>query len=346
MGRHRRTTGRATTGRPTTDRAADATVPYVRDDPAGPGGYDDVADHPFLVGYTDDDRVGPERHRKGAHRYRSRGSTVMRTGLLGMCAAVAMGAVAVATGLLPGGGSYSVGSDADSGPSDEVSALSSPSGPRAQGSTHGSPSLADRSAPAHPDRSTDRSTAPSRPSSVPTGTAAPRSPQTSAAPVGPKASAPSPSARRTASATPSRTPTAQPSPTPNTKSGPSESGAEAKVVSLVNQERNKAGCSPVRVSGPLADLADAFSDEMAALGFFDHTDPRGLSPWDRAAKAGVANLGGENIARGQPDATSVMDAWMHSSGHRANILNCDYHTIGVGVHFGTGGPWWTQDFGF
>ncbi len=37
---------------------------------------------------------------------------------------------------------------------------------------------------------------------------------------------------------------------------------------------------------------------------------------------------------------------MNSPGHRANILNCDYKTLGVGVHVGAGGPWWTQDFGF
>ena len=41
-----------------------------------------------------------------------------------------------------------------------------------------------------------------------------------------------------------------------------------------------------------------------------------------------------------------MDAWMNSEGHRANILNCDYTRLGVGVHDGPGGPWWTQDFGF
>ncbi|WP_324603492.1 CAP domain-containing protein [Streptomyces sp. SPB074] len=96
----------------------------------------------------------------------------------------------------------------------------------------------------------------------------------------------------------------------------------------------------------LASLATAFSDDMAARGFFDHTDPDGDSPWDRAKQAGVGNLGGENIARGQADAASVMKSWMNSPGHRANILNCDYKTLGVGVHFGPGGPWWTQDFGF
>lgn len=85
---------------------------------------------------------------------------------------------------------------------------------------------------------------------------------------------------------------------------------------------------------------------MAARGFFDHTDPDGATPWDRAAKAGIAGLGGENIARGQADAAAVMEAWMNSPGHRANILNCDFKTLGVGVHLGSGGPWWTQDFGY
>lgn len=41
-----------------------------------------------------------------------------------------------------------------------------------------------------------------------------------------------------------------------------------------------------------------------------------------------------------------MAAWMESPGHRANILNCDFKTLGVGAHFAPGGPWWTQDFGY
>ncbi|MFE7120704.1 CAP domain-containing protein [Streptomyces sp. NPDC057654] len=115
---------------------------------------------------------------------------------------------------------------------------------------------------------------------------------------------------------------------------------------MVNQERAKAGCSPVAASEPLDALAGDFSEDMAKRGFFAHTDPDGKSPWDRAKKRGIKNLGGENIARGQADAKAVMDTWMHSPGHKANILNCDYKKLGVGVHFGPGGPWWTQDFGF
>ncbi|WP_328707348.1 CAP domain-containing protein [Streptomyces mexicanus] len=118
------------------------------------------------------------------------------------------------------------------------------------------------------------------------------------------------------------------------------------MLVLVNQERAKAGCTPVAASGALTSLAEDFSRAMADQGFFDHTDPSGASPWDRAARAGITDLGGENIARGQADPAAVMDAWMHSPGHRANILNCDFTTLGVGVHYGPGGPWWTQDFGY
>ncbi|GAA3502343.1 hypothetical protein GCM10019016_094510 [Streptomyces prasinosporus] len=114
--------------------------------------------------------------------------------------------------------------------------------------------------------------------------------------------------------------------------------AGAQVLELVNEERAKAGCSPVAANGALAALATAFSEDMARRGFFDHTDPDGDTPWDRAQAAGVSDLGGENIARGQADAEAVMRAWMDSPGHKANILNCDFRTLGVGVHFGPGGP--------
>ena len=118
------------------------------------------------------------------------------------------------------------------------------------------------------------------------------------------------------------------------------------MLDLVNEERAKVGCSPVRADTALAGLAGNYSADMAARGFFDHTDPNGLTPWNRAERAGVKGLGGENIARGQVDAASVMTSWMNSDGHRANILNCDFKTLGVGVHMGDGGPWWTQELGF
>ncbi|WP_329123456.1 CAP domain-containing protein [Streptomyces sp. NBC_01465] len=269
------------------------------------------------------------RHRgRGRARRKSRVAPV-RTGLLGVSAAAAVGAVAMASGLLPGGGNaYNVGGGDPSG--DQVRADGVPD-LQTQGGESATPS------------STATSPSPS------SGATRAHAPSTSPSPVAPKTSAPpskvssAPSApTRSASATPSPTKTAAKSAVPLGK----EAAAQAAVLSLVNKERATAGCSPVTANGPLAALATAFSEDMAARNFFDHTDPDGKSPWDRADAAGVSGLGGENIARGQADAEAVMDAWMNSPGHRANILNCDYKTLGVGVHFGSGGPWWTQDFGF
>ncbi|NJQ04542.1 CAP domain-containing protein [Streptomyces lonarensis] len=146
-------------------------------------------------------------------------------------------------------------------------------------------------------------------------------------------------------------PSSPPSSSPATPSSPPQSDdpaqqAAARVLGLVNEERARAGCRPLTHDGSLAVLAQDFSRDMAERDFFDHTDPDGRSPWDRADRAGISNLGGENIARGQQSAESVMESWMNSEGHRANILNCDFKTLGVGVHIGPGGPWWTQNFGY
>lgn len=147
-----------------------------------------------------------------------------------------------------------------------------------------------------------------------------------------------------------RTPSAEPTKEKEEATPPVEASvetqAEAAVLLLVNEERAKAGCSPVAASSDLAKLAETFSADMALRGFFDHTNPDGDDPWDRAAALGITGLGGENIARGQATAEAVMEAWMNSPGHKANILNCDFKTLGVGVHLGDGGPWWTQDFGY
>ncbi|WP_282204860.1 CAP domain-containing protein [Kitasatospora fiedleri] len=102
----------------------------------------------------------------------------------------------------------------------------------------------------------------------------------------------------------------------------------------------------MRSNAKLATAALRHSEDMAARNFFDHTNPDGAGPQQRIDAVGYAWSGwGENIARGQKDAAAVMESWMNSPGHRANILNCKFTELGVGVHLGTGGPWWTQDFG-
>ncbi|MER7053624.1 MULTISPECIES: CAP domain-containing protein [unclassified Streptomyces] len=123
-------------------------------------------------------------------------------------------------------------------------------------------------------------------------------------------------------------------------------GVEAQVLSLVNEERAAAGCSPVTANDRLTRAADDYSDVMASSGVMSHTGPDGSTMASRVEAAGYQwSTLGENIARGQGSAASVMDSWMKSPGHRANILNCSFEELGVGVHFGDGGPWWTQNFG-
>ncbi|MGY3334457.1 uncharacterized protein YkwD/DNA-directed RNA polymerase specialized sigma24 family protein [Streptomyces filamentosus] len=117
-----------------------------------------------------------------------------------------------------------------------------------------------------------------------------------------------------------------------------------QVVALVNAERAKAGCGPVTANATLARAAQGHSDDMAARDFFDHTNPDGDGPGERVTAAGYPwSTYGENIAMGQTTAEQVMEGWMNSPGHRANILNCSFKEIGVGVHT-DGGPYWTQVF--
>ncbi len=126
---------------------------------------------------------------------------------------------------------------------------------------------------------------------------------------------------------------------------PAASGSEATVLALVNEARAAAGCGAVRADPALAAVARAHSADMRDRDYFSHDTPEGLSPFDRAEAAGITSARAENIAAGQRDAAAVMDAWMNSPGHRANILNCSLSTLGVGVAEGPGGPWWTQLFG-
>jgi uncharacterized protein YkwD len=123
------------------------------------------------------------------------------------------------------------------------------------------------------------------------------------------------------------------------------SAAEAEVLTLVNQQRATAGCRPLVANTALAALARAHSADMRDRGYFSHTDPGGLDPFQRAQRAGITTMRAENIAMGQQTPAAVMTAWMNSPGHRANILDCGLTTLGVGLATGAGGLWWTQDFG-
>ncbi len=273
-------------------------------------------------------------HGGSGRRRKKKAVTPVKTGLLGVSAAVALGTVAVATGAIPGIDNYQLGGG--SGPDKVQAADTATNSPAEQGGTSGSAESRDDTG-SSTSRGTERSPspAPSTSSAAPTKTPSKKPTATPS--------------KKPEEKTPSHTPTKAPEKRERT-SAPvtvsAETAAAAEVLKLVNEERGKVGCSPVAANSTLAELATDFSEDMAGRGFFDHTDPDGASPWDRAAKLGITNLGGENIARGQTDAAAVMEAWMNSPGHKANILNCDFKTLGVGVHFGSGGPWWTQDFGY
>ena len=123
------------------------------------------------------------------------------------------------------------------------------------------------------------------------------------------------------------------------------SQAEA-VLKLVNAERAKQNLKPLTLSSKLTDLATMKSKDMADKGYFDHTSPTYGTPFQMLQSHGVHySAAGENIAAGQKTPEEVMNAWMNSSGHRANILNANFDTIGIGYYQGGSyGVYWTQLF--
>jgi uncharacterized protein YkwD len=120
---------------------------------------------------------------------------------------------------------------------------------------------------------------------------------------------------------------------------------EAAVADLVNRERGDAGCGSLERDSRLDTAARLHAEDMAANDYFSHDSQDGRSPSDRAGAQGFEGGVGENIAMGYPDAGAVMAGWMDSEGHRANILNCDYDVIGIGVADRDGTLYWVQNFG-
>ncbi len=145
----------------------------------------------------------------------------------------------------------------------------------------------------------------------------------------------------TPTAVPTTAPTTKPTQTPST-----QNTMEQEVLALVNKVRQQNGLSVVTWAEDVAKVARAHSSDMINRGFFSHTNPDGLSPFDRLKNNGISyRTASENIAYGQKTAEAVMDAWMNSSGHRANILNKNVKEMGVGaVKKSNGTVYWTQMF--
>ncbi|MGZ4121778.1 MAG: CAP domain-containing protein [Tumebacillaceae bacterium] len=119
-----------------------------------------------------------------------------------------------------------------------------------------------------------------------------------------------------------------------------------QVVSLTNQQRAKYGLRPLTMNWELQRMARVKSEDMRTRNYFDHTSPSYGSPFTMMSSFGIHySYAGENIAAGQPSPQAVVNAWMQSPGHRANILNKNYTQIGCGVAFGGSySIYWTQEF--
>ncbi|WP_112137769.1 CAP domain-containing protein [Glycomyces dulcitolivorans] len=121
--------------------------------------------------------------------------------------------------------------------------------------------------------------------------------------------------------------------------------AESEVLAIVNDRRSENGCGDLARDSRLDTAARLHAEDMAVNDYFDHTSQDGRSPTDRANAQGYEGGVGENIAYGYPDAEAVMEGWMNSEGHRANILNCGYDDIGIGAYDRDGTIYWVQMFG-
>lgn len=131
---------------------------------------------------------------------------------------------------------------------------------------------------------------------------------------------------------------------PGTSNPDSDQAYIQQVIDLVNQERAKAGLSPVTEAADLSASAAVRAQEITRS--FSHTRPDGTYYNTVLNENGVSYMGsGENIAYGQATPAAVMNGWMNSQGHRANILNKNFTGIGVGYYEnGSGVKYWVQLF--
>ena len=119
-----------------------------------------------------------------------------------------------------------------------------------------------------------------------------------------------------------------------------------KVLNLVNKERNANGLASLKIDKEVNVVAQIKAVDMAYNGYFDHVSPTYGDPFEMLKNFGIQFMtAGENIAAGQWTPEQVMDSWMNSPGHRANILDPAFTHIGIGYTIDNRGvPFWTQMF--
>lgn len=116
------------------------------------------------------------------------------------------------------------------------------------------------------------------------------------------------------------------------------------LLKKTNKIRVNHGCAKLRLRPKLNKAAQRHAQDMSRKNYFSHTSKDGTSWITRIRRTGWSDPGGENIARGFSNASSVTSAWMNSPGHRRNIVNCKFRNLGVG--YVKSGRYWVQDFGY
>lgn len=174
-------------------------------------------------------------------------------------------------------------------------------------------------------------------SATPTPTTAPTKPAPTTKPT-----KPAPTTTPTKPA-PTTTPSKPAPTTPPTNNTGSNQGFAEEVLRLVNIERSKAGLSPLTTNATLKAAADKRAQETKTS--FSHTRPNGSKFSTVLKEYGISyRTAGENIAYGQRSPQEVVNGWMNSPGHRANILNGSFGKIGIGVYQSGGVIYWSQLF--
>jgi uncharacterized protein YkwD len=125
---------------------------------------------------------------------------------------------------------------------------------------------------------------------------------------------------------------------------------QARAVARTCGGQSFPAVAPLQWNDQLASAALAHSQDMAIRQFFDHNNPSGESPFDRTAKAGYGRFTGENIAAGYSSLDDVMNGWLSSAGHCANIMRKEYRDFSLACAVPTTSPsaysiYWTQNFG-
>ncbi|GAB2869876.1 CAP domain-containing protein [Lentzea nigeriaca] len=176
-----------------------------------------------------------------------------------------------------------------------------------------------------------------------TGVGHPATSSSSSAPTTSSTTATPTSSSSSAAPTTTTTPPQAPKP-PAQPQVPGNKTPEQAVLELVNDARAAKGCKALVIDDRITTAAQGHSTDMATQNYFSHVSKDGRTFDQRMREAGYPMPGGENIAMGYATPQAVMDGWMGSKGHRENIENCSFTTMGLGLD--TRGNYWTQNFGY